>query len=179
MANLMDLYKLINENVKSKYIIYCDLDGVLVDFDKGYKDLTGVTTDHANVQGKQNFWDQFNNSLKGKNISEYKYWSELEWESDGKQLWSYIKQYNPFILTAPTRNPESKEGKTYWVQNNIGPVRKLIFAYSFKKPEYSRKNHILIDDRQETIVEWNAKGGIGILHTSTQDTIKQLKTLGI
>jgi beta-phosphoglucomutase-like phosphatase (HAD superfamily) len=26
------------------YIIYCDMDGVLVDFEKGYYDLTGVYT---------------------------------------------------------------------------------------------------------------------------------------
>ena len=36
MPNLLDLY----EAIKPKYIIFCDMDGVLVDFDKGYKDLT-------------------------------------------------------------------------------------------------------------------------------------------
>ena len=179
MANLMDLYKLIIEDKKSEYTIFCDLDGVLVNFDKGYTELTGVTTHHANSQGKQNFWDTFNQSLERKDISEYKYWADLEWESDGKELWNYIKKYNPFILTAPTRNPESKEGKTQWVQNNIGPVKKLIFAYSFKKPEYSKKNHILIDDRQETITEWIARGGIGIFHSSTNNTIQQLKQYNI
>ena len=179
MANLMDLYKLISENKKSEYTIFCDLDGVLVDFDKGYTELTGKTTHHANSQGKQNFWDLFNQGLEDKNSSEYKYWADLEWEFDGKELWNYIKDYNPFILTAPTRNPESKEGKTYWVQNNIGPVKKLIFAYSFKKPEYSKKNHILIDDRQETITDWIARGVICIFHNSTSDTIKQLKQYNI
>ena len=174
IPTLLDLYEAIKP-----YTIYCDMDGVLVDFDKGYKDLTEITTDQANAQGKSYFWSKFNDSINEKNTSEYKYWSELEWESDGKQLWDCIKPYNPFILTAPTRNPESKEGKTYWVQNNIGPVRELIFAFSFDKPKYSRKNHILIDDREETIKAWNAKGGIGIHHTSTRDTIEKLETLGI
>jgi beta-phosphoglucomutase-like phosphatase (HAD superfamily) len=32
MPNLLDLY----EAIKPKYIIFCDMDGVLVDFDKGY-----------------------------------------------------------------------------------------------------------------------------------------------
>jgi hypothetical protein len=32
---------------------------------------------------------------------------------------------------------------------------------------------------KQTIDEWNAKGGIGILHTSAADTIKQLKKLGL
>ena len=177
--NLLDLYNLIKEDIKPKYIIFCDLDGVLVDFDKGYQKLTGKPTHHADVQVKKEFWKTFNDSIKSKNITEFEYWSELEWMPDGKQLWDCIKPYNPFILTAPTINPESKEGKTYWVQNNIGPVRELIFAFSFDKPKYSRKNHILIDDREETIKAWNAKGGIGIHHTSTRDTIEKLETLGI
>jgi hypothetical protein len=32
---------------------------------------------------------------------------------------------------------------------------------------------------KQTIDEWNAKGGIGIFHTSADDTIKQLKKLGL
>jgi hypothetical protein len=41
---------------EKKYVIFCDMDGVLVDFDEGYKQLTGVTTQHADSQGKNEFW---------------------------------------------------------------------------------------------------------------------------
>jgi hypothetical protein len=41
---------------EKKYVIFCDMDGVLVDFDEGYKELTGVTTQHADSQGKNEFW---------------------------------------------------------------------------------------------------------------------------
>ncbi len=34
-----------------KPVIFCDMDGVLVDFDEGYKELTGVSTQHADSQG--------------------------------------------------------------------------------------------------------------------------------
>ena len=98
---------------------------------------------------------------------------------DGKQLWDYIKKYNPFILTAPTFNPESKEGKRVWVTKHLDNVRKLYFKSSTTKAEYSRKNRILIDDRAATVDDWNARGGIGILHTSAANTIKQLKQLGL
>ena len=43
----------------------------------------------------------------------------------------------------------------------------------------SKWNNRLIDDLENTINEWNDKGGIGILHTSAADTIKQLKDLGL
>ena len=98
---------------------------------------------------------------------------------DGKELWRFIKNYDPYILSAPTRNPESKTGKKAWVSDNLGKVKGLILVYAFKKPEYSGKNKILIDDRAQTIKEWRSKGGIGILHTSTSDTIEKLKKLGL
>jgi hypothetical protein len=179
MPTLLDLYKLIQEDTLPKYIIYCDLDGVLVGFDEGYHALTGKTTNHSDVQNKKEFWSTFNRSLKDKNTSEFKYWAELSWNPGGKQLWDYIKKYTPFILTAPTYNPESKEGKRVWVANNLDNVKKVYFAYSAFKPEYSRKNRILIDDRKDTIDAWIARGGIGIHHTSAPDTIKQLKQLGL
>jgi hypothetical protein len=41
------------------YKIYCDMDGVLVDFDKGYEKLTGI-----NIRGTHTndttFWDPIN-----------------------------------------------------------------------------------------------------------------------
>jgi len=177
--SLMDLYRLIKEEKETKYTIYCDLDGVLVDFDKGYYELTGKPTHHADVQDKQEFWKTLHRGLASKNMEEREYWSNLEWMPDGKELFKYILPYNPFILTAPSRDPGSKIGKTEWVNENLSGVKKLIFAAAYKKPSYSRKNHILIDDRKQTIDEWNTNGGIGIFHTSAKDTIKQLKKLSL
>lgn len=179
MPTLLDLYNLIKEDTLPQYIIYCDLDGVLAGFDEGYFELTGKPTYHADVQDKTEFWSTFNRALKDKNISEFKYWADLPWNPGGKQLWDYISKHNPFILTAPTRNPESKEGKRVWVANHLDNVKKIYFAYAALKPQYSRKNRILIDDRKDTIDAWRANGGIGIHHTSTSSTIKQLKQLGL
>jgi hypothetical protein len=38
--------------------------------------------------------------------------------------------------------------------------------------------NILIDDYDQNIKEWQAKGGIGILHKNAADTIAQPKKLG-
>jgi hypothetical protein len=58
-------------------------------------------------------------------------------------------------------------------------MKKQYFKPAKFKHEFSGKNRILIDDRADTIENWNAKGGIGILHTSANNTIKQLKQLGL
>ena len=176
---------------EKKYVIFCDMDGVLVDFDEGYKELTGVTTQHADSQGKDEFWKLYRDSLKNKDISERSYWANLDWMPDGKQLWDYIKEYNPYVLTAPSvnfdipfeerykiENNESMQGKTEWVQR-LPNMRKIYFRSAQRKADFAGPNKILIDDRKDTIDSWNANGGIGILHTSTANTIKQLQDLGL
>ena len=97
---------------------------------------------------------------------------------DGKELWGYISKYNPTLLSSPSKNPASRLGKRLWVKNNL-PGTPLILASSEKKQNYSNKSHILIDDRPDNISQWRSQGGIGILHTDTQNTIKQLQAYGI
>jgi len=179
------------EKKPKKYYIFSDMDGVLADFDKGYKDLTGMTTHHADAQGKKEFWKIFRDSLKEKGMSEKEYWAGLDWMPDGKKYWDYIKQYKPYVLTAPSVNfdapedqrysPEynqSMQGKTEWGQR-LPNMRKMYFASAKNKAKFARPNTILIDDRKDTIDAWNAAGGIGIFHTSADNTIKQLQDLGL
>jgi hypothetical protein len=179
------------EKKPKKYYIFSDMDGVLVDFDKGYKDLTGLSTKQANSQGKNEFWKLFRDSLIEKDIPERSYWANLDWMPDGKQLWDYIKEYNPYVLTAPSvnfdipfedrykiDNNESMQGKLEWGQR-LSNMRKMYFASAKNKVKFARPDSILIDDRKDTIDAWNAAGGIGIFHTSTENTIKQLQDLGL
>ena len=187
-TKLLDLLEEINP---AEYIIYCDLDGVLVDFDKGYEEITGKRTHHTDRQGSQYFWDLYRQGLKDKGMTEREYWENLPWMKDGKQMWDYIKSYNPFVLTAPSVNPEipkperykishneSMQGKTEWVKR-LDNMRAIKFKASNFKKHLAKPNRILIDDRKPTIEQWRAKGGIGIHHTSAQDTINQLKKLGL
>ena len=55
----------------------------------------------------------------------------------------------------------------------------LILAAAKNKQDYSKEGAILIDDRVDTIREWDSQGGIGILHVSTANTIQKLKQLGL
>jgi FMN phosphatase YigB (HAD superfamily) len=166
------------EETPQQYEIYCDMDGVLVDFDKGYKNLTGQETHHVDLQGKDEFWGTFRQSLEDKKMQEKDYWANLEWMPDGKELWDHIQSMKPTLLSAPSRDPQSRWGKRIWVKKNI-PGTPLILAAASAKKNYANKNSILIDDRISNINEWNAAGGIGILHTSTSSTIEKLSKYGL
>lgn len=154
-----------------KYKIFCDMDGVLVDFRKGYKELTGIDIGDE-YHSTDEFWTPINNAGK-------EFWENLEWMPDGQRLWNYLGEYYPILLSSPSRKGfGSREGKKNWVDREM-PGTPLIMTYSFHKQKYSGPNNILIDDRDSNIEEWISKGGIGILHTSTEETIKELNNLGL
>ena len=160
----------LNEKVMD-YKIYCDMDGVLVDFESGYEKLTGIDLKGEYRPDVEDFWKPIEQAG-------VKYWASLKWMPDGKQLWSYIKPYTPELLSAPSKSESSKIGKYVWVKNNL-PGTKLILRYASRKKELATPESILIDDRQVNIDQWEAAGGIGILHTSADDTIQQLQKLGL
>jgi hypothetical protein len=58
-------------------------------------------------------------------------------------------------------------------------MKNIYFRSSTTKHHFSGLNKILIDDRDSIIKDWVLNGGIGILHTSTEDTIEKLKKLGL
>jgi hypothetical protein len=154
---------------KADYKIYCDMDGVIVDFDKGYKELTGREASFDTP--KEEFWAPIQKAGAS-------FWIKLQWMPDGKQLWEFIKPYNPDLLSAPSRDESSKIGKFVWVKRNV-PGTKLILRQAERKQEFATPNSILIDDRADNIQRWKDAGGIGIVHTSAADTIQQLKDLGL
>jgi 5'(3')-deoxyribonucleotidase len=151
----------------------------LVNFDKGYYELTGVEVHHADTQGNDAFWKLFMLGLKKQNRTELDYWSKLEWLPDGQELWNYIKKYNPYILTAPSKDLQSRQGKTNWVNNHLTGFKKILFAKAADKPRFASKNHILIDDRADTINSWIDKGGVGIFHVDAKTTIDRLQKIGL
>ena len=157
-----------------EYIIYSDMDGVITDFEERFKKFSnGISpSEYEKANGKNKFWDLIDNQTG------VKFWVGMPWMGDGKEYWDYISKYKPTLLSSPSINNESRLGKRLWVKNNL-PGTPLKLAYSRNKKNYAQENAILIDDREDNINQWIASGGIGILHTSASDTIRQLKELGL
>jgi hypothetical protein len=166
--------KTMSEAENTNYVIYCDMDGVLVDFEKRFTKLSdGIPPrEYESKNGKDKFWDLIDN------VGGVGFWVGMPWMPSGKQLWEYISPNTPILLSSPSRSEKSRLGKRLWVRNNL-PGTKLILANSYNKKNYAEENHILIDDRQSNIDQWRAAGGIGILFTSTGQTISELKKLGL
>ena len=153
--------------------IYCDMDGVLVDLLGSIKRHLGTT------KLNQGILDDFFNSEAGQGTE---FWADAGWESGGKQLWKYIKQYDPHILSAcpSVCNKDKKviKGKTVWCQKNLKiDTSKVHIVQRREKQNFASKDVILIDDHKKNIREWDAAGGTGVVHKNVNSTIKQLKGL--
>jgi hypothetical protein len=170
--------------------IYCDMDGVLVDMDKGFKALSGGYT-------PDNFKDKFNGDKKVAQKEFWKiiarkpdFWISLEPMPDAKVLWNFIeenfKDPVPVILSAGQGSTVVQQ-KTEWIRKHISQTVKVLIAPSgVKKPEFILNHpvqggqyvtHVLVDDMSKNMSAWNdqTRHRIGIKHTSAAESIKALQ----
>jgi len=159
---------------KMEYKIFSDMDGVLTDFDERFKKYSKgiMPSAYEKQMGKDKFWELVDET------GGVAFWAGMPWMADGKKYWDYIKNYDVELLSSPSRSDTSRLGKRLWVRNNM-PGIKLNLAQAKDKQNYAAPNYILIDDRTSNIEEWRAAGGIGILHRTAEETIQQLKKLGL
>ena len=73
--------------------------------------------------GTEQFWHLIDTKIG------VRFWVGMDWMPQGKQLWDFIKPYQPDLLTSPSRDNTSRLGKNLWVKNNLNPKPKTIFAY--------------------------------------------------
>lgn len=163
-----------------KGIIYCDMDGVLVDI------IGGICKMDKMTRCTEKSFDQYLENNKAKFDREHpNLFQKLPWMKDGKRLWKYISQFGPHILSAHTNTwqPTSKEDKMVWIKKHLNPLpTRIHILLRAQKQNYAVQKdgtpNILIDDMAQNISEWKAKGGIGILHRNAETTIGRLKQLG-
>lgn len=152
------------------YKIFCDLDGVLADFAGRFKEFEHGTIDEFTE--RHNHDDAILWSFIKKKDPEF--FLNLKMMSDGKELWNYINQFDPIILTKIPRWARASLDKKKWVKKHLGNVKVITTT---KKEKYVELGAILIDDMDENLEAWEKAGGIGIKHTSAAKTIKELKKI--
>jgi hypothetical protein len=167
----------IYEIEKAKKIqIYCDMDGVLADFDARFEYYFDMNP--------RKFQDKYGEKVFDEKINEAgeQFWIEMKWMPEGKQLWSVISKYNPILLTSPGKYVGAKEGKRLWVDKQISPSQKIIYKQAGNKHEILKgkppeqiQNSILIDDNDKNTNPWRESGAIGIYFKSTNQALQELK----
>lgn len=171
--------------MNKEIIIWLDMDGVLVDFDKGYLKLTNGIPYYE-------YYQEHGNEAAIKLYQQYgsKYWAELDWIDGGREVYITAKELFKTVNILSSsgtgtlgRNHElTLKGKYLWLKNNgLTPNDAVIVHDRHLKQRYASPNSVLIDDLEDNIREWNDSSGIGILHDSFHfhHTIDKLKEISL
>ncbi len=154
----------------SMITLYLDMDGVLANFDKRFKELQSDLPDH------QKFRDA---------VMKHKIFEDLEFMPDTQQLLNHVSRLHNVhieILTSvgtfdPQRGQEAKMQKLNWLEKKNIPYRANFVRTKTEKAQYATPSSILIDDSIGCITPFNEKGGHGILHTNATDTNRILDSI--
>jgi len=150
-------------------ILYCDLDGVLADFEAGVVRRMGK---HPDELKSGVMWGILRKTPG--------FYENLEWTNEGRELWDAIKKYNPIILTGCPNGNWAEDQKRKWCARELGPDVRVITCATKDKPIYCVNGSILIDDRDKIRREWIKKGGKFILYKTTMYAIIDLeRTLNV
>ena len=95
--------------------VFCDLDGVLVDFEHGIRQV------FPDVQAGVQINDLHRPTMWQTVAAQGAFFETLPWTSEGKRLWEAIRPLQPDILTGvPGSYQESRIQKVKWCQRELG-----------------------------------------------------------
>jgi phosphoglycolate phosphatase-like HAD superfamily hydrolase len=147
--------------------LYLDMDGVLCNFDKAYRKLDPEKADRKKFREA---------------VFTYKIFEDLEFMPDTTELMNYVSKLEGItieILTSMgTFDAEQGNAARYqkmrWLDSKNIPYKANFVRCKEEKAKFAHDRAILVDDSIGCITPFNAKGGHGILHTKSSDTIQQI-----
>jgi len=147
--------------------LYLDMDGVLCNFDKAYRKLDPEKADRKKFREA---------------VFTYKIFEDLEFMPDTTELMNYVSKLDGItieILTSMgTYDAEQGNAARYqkmrWLDSKNIPYKANFVRAKQEKSNFAHDRAILVDDSIGCITPFNAKGGHGILHTKSSDTIQQI-----
>lgn len=162
----------------AKVLLFCDLDGVLADFDAGCVRIFGKKPEEV---AKRQLWPAI-----ARQTSDGGFFDSLPWMDRGRLLWAAIAPFGPTILTGTPTGGWAAPQKQRWCARELGPHVPVITCMSKDKCKYvaaaersdeagaertattedaagqrpASSVSILIDDREIARAPWEAAGGI-------------------
>ena len=147
--------------------LYLDMDGVLCDFNKAYTKID------PNKEDRKKFRSA---------VMMHKIFEDLDFMPDAKELLNHVAKLhdiNVQILTSmgthdPIQGAEAQRQKKVWLEKQgIGYFPNFV-RNKEEKSIFANPHSILIDDSSGCIGPFIAKGGNGILHSHSSETIRIL-----
>lgn len=161
----------INKHYFQQYRLFIDLDGVLVDFEKGVLDFCGRSV--QSFEPRNTMWQSI--------VRIPEFYLRLSWMPDGKKLWEAVEHLCPSILTGVPRGSWAEPQKRTWCKQELGEEVAVYVCRSSEKAIVASELcagaflPILIDDRSSLQQDWESTGGIFIHHRNTPESLEALQ----
>ncbi len=160
--------------------IYIDMDGVLVDFDRGVKELLGL-----DPQPQESSSDEYNKMLWEKARQYPNFYFKLKPVKDMVDMFNeLVKTYGDKveILTGIPRKERgietASQDKIDWIHKYLSKDVKVNTVRRKEKKNFCLgSGYILIDDYTKNLNEWFEAGGTSILFKDAATLRWQLQTL--
>ena len=153
-------------------MIYLDMDGVIADFVKRYKEMYHMEPREAEKNKKfDHFFDQF---------IETDQFATLDLMPGAMQGIEFLRKAPvPTQLlsstASPARHDEIAKQKLIWLQTHGITFKPNLVPGKKHKKEFAKPDALLIDDTESVIDDWKKAGGIGILHKDWMTTLAILR----
>lgn len=155
------------------YKLFLDLDGVLVDFDRGVRAIFGRNPDQI---PERQMWAALAHT-RG-------FYAQLDWMPDGRDLWEAVRGVGPVIVSGLPLGNWAEPQKRAWCRKHLGADVPVVLCRSREKGravlDYLEPGDVpvLIDDRLQAREGWLDIGGIYVLHRNATESLAVLRELG-
>ena len=146
--------------------LFLDADGVLADFDEGARRLLGMHPRAFEAKhGRREFWRRI---AKAKN-----FYGTLPEMPDAKLLFDAVKHLKPTILTGLPLGNWAAPQKVQWAAEHF-PGVPIITCMARDKHKHMKSGDVLVDDRENHRVAYEAAGVVFVHHKNAEDSVRQL-----
>jgi FMN phosphatase YigB (HAD superfamily) len=154
--------------------IYLDMDGVLSDFERRYREIFG--TDPALVRAHKQFSEHWTEFVEGHHFN------CLDYHEGALELLEFLQGLDVEIEILSSSGGEKyhnivEQDKIIWLCEHGIPYHPNIVSGRSKKKLYAEAGAVLIDDTEDNIKQFIEAGGEGIYHKDVNVTIARLKEL--
>jgi 5'(3')-deoxyribonucleotidase len=164
-------------------MLYLDLDGVFADFDGQLVKYGVIKNDQTFHHTHPSTWTSSQTELSRRVeqcMGTPGFWEEIPLMDGAYELWDYCLQYHPVILTAIPSKPEWADciiyEKNKWIDTYLGYNADRRICLRSEKKDFVKNGikDILLDDTIQNVTEWCEAGGLGLLHTDVENSIRKL-----
>lgn len=135
--------------------IYCDMDGVLVDFRAGCEEIGAIDGTFVDWQKVHEYGSDF--------------WANLPWTKEGEHFYKWLNKYCKeqnidLCILSQVNYEDGANGKMEWLMNNTRVPHKNIYIVGTNKSKtkFATNGSLLIDDYSKNVEAFIVAGGQAI-----------------